>query len=86
MNLGRMIVEYESIFAVLAYGGDMKRFESLSQLVNYIGFSPRLYASGDIERRGSITKRGNPQVRWLIDSVGVVHGAEQSGQSTERSF
>jgi transposase len=56
----------KTTMAVLAYAGDMRRFENPSQLVNYIGFSPRLYASGDIERSGSITKRGNPQVRWLL--------------------
>jgi len=56
----------KTTMAVLAYAGDMRRFENPSQLVNYIGFSPRLYASGDLERTGSITKRGNPQVRWLL--------------------
>lgn len=56
----------KTTMAVLAYAGDMRRFDTPAQLVNYIGFSPRLYASGDIERMGSITKRGNPQVRWLL--------------------
>jgi len=46
----------KTTMAVLAYAGDMRRFEKPSQLVNYIGFSPRLYASGDIERSGSIQK------------------------------
>ena len=56
----------KTTMAVLAYAGDMRRFDNPAQLVNYIGFSPRLYASGDIERTGSITKRGNAQVRWLL--------------------
>ena len=56
----------KTTMAVLAYAGDMRRFENPSQLVNYIGFSPRLYASGAIERTGAITKRGNPLVRWLL--------------------
>jgi hypothetical protein len=56
----------KTTMAVLAYAGDMRRFGNPAQLVNYIGFSPRIYASGDIERAGPITKRGNPQVRWLL--------------------
>lgn len=56
----------KTTMAVLAYAGDMRRFENPSQLVNYIGLSPRMYASGDTTRVGSITKRGNPQVRWLL--------------------
>lgn len=37
--------------AVPAYAGDMRRFVNPVQLVNYIGFSPRLDASGEIEKR-----------------------------------
>ncbi len=44
----------KTTMAVLAYAGDMRRFDNPAQLVNYIGFSPGLYASCDIERTGSI--------------------------------
>lgn len=56
----------KTTMAILAYAGTMQRFDTPAQLVNYIGFSPRLYASGDISRTGSITKRGNPLVRGLL--------------------
>lgn len=56
----------KTTMAVLAYAGDMGRFDGPAQLVNYVGFSPRLYASGDIERSGAITKRGNSHLRGLL--------------------
>lgn len=56
----------KTTMAVLAYAGDMRRFETPAQLVNYLGFAPRIYSSGDLEHRGAITKRGNSLVRGLL--------------------
>ena len=56
----------KTTMAILAYAGDMRRFDTPGQLVNYIGFSPRIYSSGDVDRRGAITKRGNSLVRGML--------------------
>ena len=53
-------------FAYVAHVGDGSRFSSGSQVSNYLGFVPRLYYSGTIERQGHITKRGNGYLRGLI--------------------
>jgi transposase len=56
----------KTTMAILAYAGDMHRFNGPSQLVNYVGLSPRLHESGELERKGSITKRGNAHLRGLL--------------------
>jgi len=56
----------KTTMAILSYAGDMQRFDTPAQLVNYLGFSPRIFSSGDVEHRGSITKRGNSIVRGLL--------------------
>ncbi len=56
----------KTTMAILAYAGDMRRFSGPAQLVNYVGLSPRLHESGELERKGSITKRGNAHLRGLL--------------------
>lgn len=56
----------KTTMAVLAFAGDMRRFETPAQLVNYLGFAPRIYSSGEVEHRGAITKHGNSLVRGLL--------------------
>ena len=53
-------------YAFVAYVGDGSRFSKGAQVSNYIGFVPRLYQSGTIERNGPITKRGNGYLRGLL--------------------
>lgn len=45
---------------------DPKRFSSGRAVGAYLGLVPTLYASGNIYRRGGITKCGNRQARWLL--------------------
>jgi transposase len=53
-------------YVFVAYIGDGSRFSKGAQVSNYLGFVPRLYYSGTIERHGHITKRGNSYLRGLL--------------------
>jgi transposase len=43
-----------------------KRFSGPHQLEAYLGLVPSESSSGEKQRKGRITKAGNPQVRWLL--------------------
>ena len=43
-----------------------ERFENSGQVSNYLGLVPRVYISGDTEKYGQITKRGNSYIRALL--------------------
>ncbi len=52
--------------------GNVSRFKSLDRLCSYFGLIPNVYGSGDTERIGEITKRGNGRLkRSLIESSWV---------------
>jgi len=53
-------------YAFVAHVGDGSRFTKGSAVSNYIGFVPKLYYSGTIQRQGHITKRGNAYLRGLL--------------------
>lgn len=44
---------------ILTELGDINRFRTVDHLNSYIGMIPNVYASGDIEKVGHITNRGN---------------------------
>jgi transposase len=49
--------------------GDISRFKKLDDLCSYIGLIPNVYSSGETERIGDITRRGNKRLRsFLIES------------------
>lgn len=50
--------------------GDGKQFKNGRQFAAWIGVTPKQYASGENNRMGSMTKRGNRQLRTLF-----IHGA-----------
>ena len=55
---------------VVAELGDLRRFKTASRLMSYVGLVPSERSSGPRTSRGSITKAGNPHVRWkLIESA-----------------
>jgi transposase len=55
---------------VVAELGDLRRFKTASRLMSYVGLVPSERSSGPKTARGSITKAGNPHVRWkLIESA-----------------
>jgi len=53
-------------YAYVAHVGDGSRFSKGAQVSNYLGFVPRLYYSGTIQRHGHIRKRGNGYLRCLL--------------------
>ena len=46
--------------------GDLKRFESPTCLMAYLGLVPSEHSSGETTKRGSITKTGNGHVRRML--------------------
>jgi transposase len=51
---------------ILSAIGDITRFPSAAQLVGYSGLGGRIHASGQVFRQGSITKRGRPELRFVL--------------------
>lgn len=51
---------------VVAEVGDLRRFPSASKFMSYLGLVPSERSSGPRTSRGSITKAGNPHVRWKL--------------------
>jgi transposase len=45
---------------------DINRFKNLDELASFIGIAPREHSSSDKKIVGSITKRGNPYLRYLL--------------------
>ena len=45
---------------------DAKRFQTGRQVLAYFGLVPRQYQSGQTDRNGSITNRGNPLARTIL--------------------
>jgi len=46
--------------------GDLSRFENPRQLMAYLGLVPSEYSSGNVTRRGGVTKTGNGHVRRVL--------------------
>ncbi len=63
---------------VLAYTiaseiGDITRFPSPRKLIGYTGLCPRVYQSGETDRRGALAKNGPDYLRWAL--VEAAHNA-----------
>jgi transposase len=56
--------------AFIAALDDITRFQNAHQVQAYLGLVPSEYSSGERQRRGRITKRGNSRVRWLLVEAG----------------
>ena len=52
--------------AFVAALDDVGRFGRAHEVEAYLGLVPRERSSGERQRRGAITKAGNPRVRWLL--------------------
>ncbi len=66
-----LLITYPGIAWVLAYTiaaeiGDIGRFASPAKLVGYSGLCPRVYQSGDSDRRGPLSKQGPKYLRWAL--------------------
>jgi transposase len=56
--------------------GDITRFPSPRKLVGYTGLCPRVYQSGEHDRRGRISKHGPDYLRWAL-----IEAAQTAGRS-----
>jgi len=66
-----LLLSVPGIAWVLAYTiaaeiGDISRFPSASKLAGYTGLCPRVYQSGQSDRRGSLSKQGPRYLRWAL--------------------
>jgi transposase len=66
-----LLISVPGISWVLAYTiaaeiGSIDRFASPKKLVGYSGLCPRVYQSGDSDRRGHLTKNGSRYLRWAL--------------------
>jgi transposase len=66
-----LLVTVPGIAWVLAYTiaaeiGDITRFASPRKLAGYSGLCPRVYQSGESDRRGPLAKQGPKYLRWAL--------------------
>jgi transposase len=53
-------------YTIAAEIGDIYRFPSPKKLVGYTGLCPRVYQSGNTDRRGPLTHAGPKYLRWAL--------------------
>jgi transposase len=53
-------------YTIAAEIGDIARFPSPTKLAGYTGLCPRVYQSGESDRRGSLAKQGPRYLRWAL--------------------
>jgi transposase len=53
-------------YTIAAEIGDIGRFPSPNKLTGYTGLCPRVYQSGEHDRRGALTKKGPRYLRWAL--------------------
>ncbi|HLE98676.1 MAG TPA: IS110 family transposase [Gaiellaceae bacterium] len=66
-----LLITIPGIAWVLAYTiaaeiGDIARFPSPAKLAGYTGLCPRVYQSGESDRRGPLSKMGPRYLRWAL--------------------
>jgi transposase len=66
-----LLITIPGIAWVLAYTiaaeiGDIARFPSPVKLAGYTGLCPRVYQSGESDRRGPLSKKGPRYLRWAL--------------------
>src|SRR5215211_6346164 len=53
-------------YTIAAEIGEIERFRSPVKLAGYTGLCPRVYQSGDSDRRGPLSKHGPRYLRWAL--------------------
>ena len=53
-------------YTIAAEIGDIGRFASPTKLIGYSGLCPRVYQSGESDRRGPLAKHGPRYLRWAL--------------------
>ena len=69
-------------YTIAAEIGDIGRFASAKRLVGYTGLCPRVYQSGESDRRGSLAKTGPKYLRWALVEA-AVHAASHPRYRTK---
>ena len=64
---------------LLAEMGNIKRFRTKGKLCSFAGLCPRIYCSGEVERRGHISKAGNSYIRWILTECAQVASRHSPG-------
>jgi transposase len=65
--------------AFVAWIADPKRFRGAKHIGAYLGLAPRVHASGETVRHGSITHAGPATVRWLMVQAAWVACRKKGG-------
>ena len=58
-------------YTIAAEIGDLARFSSPGKLAGYSGLCPRVYQSGESDRRGPLAKQGPKYLRWALVEAAV---------------
>jgi transposase len=58
-------------YTIAAEIGDIARFHSPTKLAGYSGLCPRVYQSGESDRRGPLAKQGPKYLRWALVEAAV---------------
>jgi transposase len=58
-------------YTIAAEIGDIARFPSPTKLAGYTDLCPRVYQSGESDRRGSLAKQGPKYLRWALVEAAV---------------
>jgi transposase len=53
-------------YTIAAEIGDINRFPTPRKLIGYTGLCPRVYQSGESDRRGALAKNGPNYLRWAL--------------------
>jgi len=53
-------------YTIAAEIGEIERFSNAKKLVGYSGLCPKVYQSGDSDRRGPLAKNGPKYLRWAL--------------------
>ena len=53
-------------YTIAAEIGDIGRFSSPAKLIGYTGLCPGVRQSGEVDRRGALSKHGPPHLRWAL--------------------
>jgi transposase len=61
-------------YTIAAEIGDIARFPSPAKLAGYTGLCPRVYQSGESDRRGPLAKQGPKYLRWALVEAAVHAG------------
>jgi transposase len=60
-------------YTIAAELGEIGRFRTPAKLVSYTGLCPRVRQSGEVDRRGRLSKQGPPYLRWAL--IEAAHNA-----------